>query len=153
MRKKFLWPHLKNDVYQTVSTCKTWGRSREGLEHKRHLHLFPGSGPVLILAIDILGPQPQLKNGNKHFFVIKGRNWKLTRVISSSKTTVTHTATLLLDHWIVPCGIPDGILMDSGLQFLSNDFLTQWGLLAVRHMMKTAYQFLTNPWVEKNKKR
>lgn len=57
----------------------------------------------------------------------------LTGAISTSKTTSTHIASLFLDHWVVLCGIPNGVLHTSKL------FATICALIGVKHFIKTVY--------------
>lgn len=41
------------------------------------------------------------------------QNFEMTKALSTSKNTATKFLNVLLDHWIVPCGIPDHLLTNT----------------------------------------
>lgn len=77
----------------------------------------------------ILGPLSNTANGNQYVIVVTDCYSKLTWAIPSPKTTSTHIANIILDHWIIPHGTPFVLLTDSGTQFVSKFFVTLCGLL------------------------
>jgi Integrase zinc binding domain len=60
IRRSFYWPHMAEDVYETVRKCDACARN--GISERRHtnfLQLFPAKGPLESVAMDILGPLPR----------------------------------------------------------------------------------------------
>lgn len=115
---------MANDVYQTVSNCTLCARFCEQNRRKRHLQLFLAAEPLAFIALDVLGTQPQTKNGNIFILLITDRKWKLKRANPASKMTDAHVASFLLDHWIVPYGILDHLLAENSPHFVSYCFAT-----------------------------
>lgn len=63
--------------------------------------------PLKFVALNILGPLPQIENRNKTFDEFLDRSLKTTGAVLESMTTATNITTLSLDHSIVPYGISD----------------------------------------------
>lgn len=83
-------------------------------KHQRHMRLFPATGPLEFIALDILGPIPKTKDGNQYEILITDRYKKLPRAIPVTKTAVPHVAAVVLDHLIIPYGIQAYLLMEKG---------------------------------------
>jgi hypothetical protein len=64
IRKSFFWPHIAEDVYDTVRQCDLCTRNRisEKAENESSQAL-PANGPLESVAMDILGPLPRTKMG------------------------------------------------------------------------------------------
>lgn len=123
MRRDFYFPRMVNYIYSTVSSCEFFIRMR--VRHHKHLcHLkrFPATGPLYFVGIDILRPLTKAKDGNLYFVVITDRNTKLKLAIPSTKTTAPYVAAILLDHCIIPYGIPTYSLKENGPQFVGKFF-------------------------------
>lgn len=79
------------------------------------------------------------------------RHLKMTKAIPTSKQTTTNVASVFLDHCITLYGIPNHLLANNGLPFLSKIFATLCGFLELKHPKKTTYHFQTNLHVERHK--
>lgn len=66
------------------------------------------------------------------------------RVVPTSKTTALQIASLFMDFWIIPNGIPEFVLTDNGTQFISKLFELICAVLGTRHLTTTAYYLQTN---------
>ena len=150
MRCEFYWPHMANDVYETVQRCESCAATR-GTQYtkQKHLRLFPANGPLEFVAMDILGPLPKTKQGNQFVVVLTDRYSKLTRAIPTGKTTATTVATIFVDHWVIPYGIPNYVLTDNGPQFVAKFFASVCLALGVKHVTTTAYHPRTNGQTER----
>jgi hypothetical protein len=57
IRRSFFWPHMVEDVYETVHQCESCARNRIAEKRRSNpLKLFPPGGPLESVAMDILGP-------------------------------------------------------------------------------------------------
>lgn len=110
MQKKFFWPYMANDFYQTVTCCVTCDHNRKTLKLKRHLQMFPLPPSPKFIAMDILCSLPQEKNGNLFVIVMTDQYLKKTGAIRISTTWATHVTNVFLDYWIVSYGIPHHLL-------------------------------------------
>lgn len=90
--------------------------------------------------MSLFGPPLPTKNGNTYIVVITDSYSKLGRAIPSSKMTATHVVYVSLDPRVLPYGIPDHLLMDSGSQFVSKFFAALCGFLGMKHLTRTIEQ-------------
>jgi Integrase zinc binding domain len=69
IRKTFFWPRIAEDVYETVRKCDIFTRNRISEKRKTNLlKLFPANGPLESVDMDILGPLPRTKHGNRFYW-------------------------------------------------------------------------------------
>lgn len=73
LRKEFYWPHMVKDVYNCVITCWKWPEMGKNFKHERELQLFTVYGPLEFIAMDILGPLPETRAGNRNILVVTDR--------------------------------------------------------------------------------
>lgn len=82
--------------------------------HQRLLILFRPEDPLEFLAMEILGPLPKTRNGNRFVIFITDRFSNLTRGTPTKRTTPKHVAEVILEAGVVSHGIPDRLLTDNG---------------------------------------
>lgn len=136
----------------TVDNCETCLQHRPHPKHQRVLKLFPPEGPLVFIAIDILGPLPKEKSGNKFIIVIKDRYSKLTLEVPTSSVTAPAVASTQLDSWIIPYGIPSSLLSDNGSQLTRKLFAALCDFLGTDLRTTTAYHPQTNGQMERYNK-
>lgn len=56
MEKDYYWPSMVSGVYQIVSSCISFAGTDTTSKYKRHLPLFPATGPLEFVPINISGP-------------------------------------------------------------------------------------------------
>ena len=150
LRRDYYWPHMANDAYATVKSCRSCNKNRgTAAKHQKLLKLFPASGPLEFVAMDLLGPLPKTKRGNTFVLVITDRYSKLTRAIPLKATKATDIAMAFLDTWVYVYGAPKFLLTDNGPQFVAKFFETICSMLGVRHFTTTAYHPQTNGQAER----
>lgn len=89
-----------------------------------HLHLFPASGPLEFIAVDILGPLLKTLNFIPAVLVVTDRYPKLIRALPTSRKTASQIASPSINIWTVPFGIRKHILMDNRTRLVSKLFKT-----------------------------
>ena len=149
LRRQYYWPHQATDVYVLVERCPECRKNRPSAKHQRELKLFPAAGPLEFIAMDILGPLPRSKKGNRFITVMTDRYSKLTRAVPSTKTTAPQVALIFLDNWVIPYGIPSYVLTDNGPQFTSKFFACLCAFLGSKLLNTTAYHPQTNGQAER----
>lgn len=150
MRRSFFWPRMAEDVYETIRQCDHCARNR--ITEKRHtnpLRLFPANGPLESVAMDILGPLPRTKHGNRFLLVITDRFSKVTKTVPLRTVTALSVARAFCDHWVYAYGPPISLLTDNGPQFTAKFFLAVCSELGVHKVFTTAYHPQTNGQVER----
>jgi transposase InsO family protein len=150
MRRSFYWPHMAEDVYETVRKCDACARNR--IAERRHtnfLQIFPAKGPLESVAIEILGPLPRTKHGNRFLLVIADRYTKATRKVPLRTGTALSVARAFVDQWLYVYGHPVSLLTDNGPHFIAKFFQAACAELGISKLFTTAYHPQTNGRVER----
>lgn len=91
MQSDYYWLSMARNMYKTVRNCQSYAKPGTILKQKRHLQLFPETGPSEFIAMDIFGSLPRKTKGNWHVVIITDKYFKLTRAVpSSSVYSLTH---------------------------------------------------------------
>jgi Integrase core domain len=114
-----------------------------------YLKLFPPSQPLEFISLDILGPLPVTKSGNKYLVVFGDRYSKAMRVVAVPNITTETLARAFVLDWVAVYGIPLLLLTDNGTQFIYKFFQTVCRLLGVKQLFTTANHPSTNGQVER----
>jgi hypothetical protein len=72
--------------------------------------------------MDILGPLPKTRHGNRFLLVIADRYSKLTGTIPLRVTTALAVAQAFCDHWVFVYGPPVSLLTDNAPQLRRSSF-------------------------------
>lgn len=150
MRKPYYWPYMAIDVYNYAEPCQSYRKHRKTATRQHLLQLFSAKGILKWVAMDILGPSPNVKNGNQHIVVITDRFWKFIRAIQTKKTTVTDHAQIFVNHWVISNWIPERLLTDNGSQCHGKFFIATSVALGKDLMTTIAYQSQINVQTERN---
>jgi len=117
--------------------------------HTTPLTLFQATEPLTELSVDIFGPIPASKKGNRFILVITDRFAKLIKCVALRRITAMSMASAIIDAWVSAYGSPDRILSDQGPQFMSNFFIAVMKMLGIETVRTTAYHPQTNGQVER----
>jgi Integrase zinc binding domain/Chromo (CHRromatin Organisation MOdifier) domain len=150
MRLRFYWNNMHKEVEEIVRRCTVCAKNRV-TERKRtsFLKLFPASGPLEFVAMDILGPLPKTEHGNRFLLVISDRFSKLTRTVPIRTITALGVAKAFCDAWVFSYGPPRYLLTDNGTHFNAKFFLSVCRELGIAKIFTTAYHPQTNGQVER----
>jgi len=150
MRKAYYWPSMVTDIHTTITKCTTCAQNRLALRRlTTPLTLFPATEPLTELSVDIFGPIPASKKGNRFILVITDRFAKLTKCVALRRITAMSVASAIIDAWVSVYGPPDRILSDQGPQFMSNFFIAVMKMLGIETVRTAAYHPQTNGQVER----
>jgi Integrase zinc binding domain len=113
MRKNYFWSERAHDVAETVRNCSTCAKNRVK-ERKRtsFLKLFPASGPLEYVFMDILCPLPKTDHGNRFLLVITDRFSELTRTVPLRTITALVVAKAFCENCVFAYGAPRYVLTD-----------------------------------------
>ena len=137
-------------VFQTAQDCRDCTQSR-GTRYRHHteMKLFRASKPLKYIAIDLLGPLIKREKGCTDILVITDRFSKLARVVPLQSTKAPVVANALLEHWILPYGLPKHVLSDNGPQLVGKVFTTIRTMIRLKHDKTLAYHPQTNGQTER----
>jgi transposase InsO family protein len=99
--------------------------------------------------MDILGPLPRTKHGNRFLLVISDRYSKVTKTVPLRTVTVLSVARAFCDHWAYVYGPPISLLTDNGPQFTAKFFQAVCSEMGIQKIFTTAYHPQTNGQVER----
>ena len=150
LRRKFYWPLMALDAYQTFRQCSSCTRERITLrKHATCLSLFPAQAPLEYVAIDISGPLPKTNDGHRYLQCITDRYSKIVRTIPLKNITAATVAQDFCEHWVFHFGPLPHLLSDNGGQFTAKFFQDVCAILRIRKLFKTDYHPQTNGQVER----
>ena len=150
MRKAYYWPSMVTYIHTTITKCTTCAQNRLALRrHTTPSTLFPATQPLTELSVDIFGPIPASKKGNRFILDITDRFAKLTKCVAFRRNTAMSVASAIIDAWVSAYGPPDRILSDQGPQFMSSFFNALSQMLGIETVRTTAYHPQTNGQVER----
>lgn len=152
LRKKFFWKNMIRDVQLVVKTCH-----KCQLFRPKPLNLYNESyrtkpdKPFTTVGLDIIGPLPETKKGNKFIIVLVDYFTKWVEAEAIRKTESSDVINFLINVF-ARHGIPEILITDNGPQFTSDKtkgFLDLYGVF-VRY--STTYHPETNGEVENRNK-
>jgi hypothetical protein len=86
--RTYFWPNMAEDVLETVRQCDACARNRITLSRRTNsLGLFPANSLLESVAMDIFGPLPKTRHGNRFLLAIADRYSKITRMVPLLVTT------------------------------------------------------------------
>lgn len=134
MRMEFISALMEDDVSWTINSCATRAGDRERAKTKPQMKFFPAYEPQNVSRWKFL---PTLTNEKRRYILIilkTERCSKMTRSVSSRRTTAACDENVFQDYWIVLYNMPNILLTYKGPQYLSNFFATICGLLEPKHL-------------------
>jgi len=83
MRKAYYWHSMVTDIHTTITESTTCVQNRLALRrHTTPQTLFPATEPLTELSVEIFGPVPASKKGNRFILVTTDRFAKLTTCVA-----------------------------------------------------------------------
>jgi len=141
---------MVTELYNTIKKCTTCAQNRLSLRrHTSPLTLFPDTEPLTDLSVDIFGPIPATRAGNRFILVITDCFAKLTKCVALRRITAISVASAIFDAWVACHGPSDRILSDQGPQFMSNFLISVMKVLGTEAVRTTAYHPQNNGQVER----
>lgn len=104
-------------VYYIGNNCQTCPREGTAYCHQRPLKLFPVTGPLEVVAIDLAGPFTKSSQGNQFVEVVTGPYSVQAGAILTAEEPSPYVALSFLNHCVIPYGIPNYVLFNNGTQF------------------------------------
>jgi hypothetical protein len=150
LRMRFWWPGLASDVQQWVARCGVCSQVR-GPNPSIVAPLCPldVGEPLSRLAIDIVGPLPKTRGGNRFILTMVDAFTKWAEAAPLKEHTAKAVANAVLQHWASRFGTPREIMSDQGSEFESALFKNLCRLLQVQKMRSSPYHPMGNGAVER----
>ena len=132
MKTRFWRPGLTKEVHRYCSSCLTCAKCKSRPKPKAPLHPISSGNPMQRLHIDIVGPLPRSRRGNRYILTVQCS----FTIPNQRATTCTR---VLVKNWICRYGVPDSIHSDQGRNFESQVFEEMCHLLNINKTRSTAY--------------
>lgn len=147
MRREYDWLYMANDLYTNVRDCHGCAQNKPSYERWRAQQLFPGSGSLELVAMDILGLLWRCYTATNMYGIdgsILQTNKSQTYV---QNDCVTHC--IPFDGQInYTARYTDALLTENGTQFVIKIFNSLCTFLLTKHLVTTAY----HPWTNQQAK-
>lgn len=152
-RTLYYWPNMFETVYQYVRKCDVCRRVKPSNENKR-TPIGQYRDPKAIgrqLSIDLVGPLPLSKNGNRFLFVVLDCYSRFVYVKPLRQATTASVVKFLENEVFHRNGCPEIIISDNGKQFVSQLFNEMCESRHIHHMRTPVYHPKANQVESTNK--
>ena len=147
--RRFYWPTLYKDVEQFCQSCVICQKSASRAVPVAPLMPLPIiSDPFSRVAMDIVGPLPRSKSGNKYILVLCDYATRYPEAVPLRSIDAEHVAEELIKIF-ARVGVPEEILTDQGSNFMSKLLSELYGLLHIHSIRTSPYHPQTDGLVER----
>jgi hypothetical protein len=150
IKQRFYWPGIHKDVQNWINDCLPCVAKRKPEANTDHLLSIPIEPvPFARVGIDILGPLPATKSGNRYILTCTDHFTKYALAFPLVKTDANTIAKVLVEEVFLVFGAPKSILSDRGKNFLSKVLLGVLEILQIHKVNTSAYHPQTNGLTER----
>ena len=150
VRSRFYWPQLRQDVEQWCRQCSACAQTKSPTTHARGpLNPSKVGFPMERKALDIVGPLPRTKQGNKYILVVGDYFTRWVEAYGLPNIEASTVAKVLVNEWICRFGAPYAIHSDQGRNFESQLFAELCTLLGIHKTRTTPYHPQSDGFVER----
>ena len=147
--QRLYWPTLHKDVEEYCKCCLQCQKSSNKGVQRAPLIPLPIMGePFKRIAMDIVGPLPKSKSGNRFVLVICDYATRYPEAIPLKRIDVEHIEEKLVQVF-ARVGVPQEILTDQGSNFTSQLLAELYQLLHIHPIRTTPYHPQTDGLVER----
>ena len=147
--QRYYWPGIFQEVNEYCRTCEICQRSRGKRPARSPLIPMPLiQKPFMRIAMDLVGPLPKSRRGNKYILTIcdyATRYPEAIPLLSIEATRIARELIILFSRF----GVPEEILTDQGSNFLSSLLGELYHALQINRIRTTPYHPQTDGLVER----
>ena len=150
LQNRFYWKGITTDVKDYIRACNSCklGKNRPN-QREGFMQLFPATKPFETIHMDIVGPLPLTRNGNRYILTMMDRYSRFIKMIPLSVITAPVIAMAFRNHWLLQYGVPDNTLTDRGTYFTGLVFAILKKLYGFNTLFTTSYHPKTNGRLER----
>ena len=131
-KTRFYWPFMTTDIEVHCSSCLDCAARKTPIpKHQAPMALDRPSCPLQRVAIDLLGPLPTTRTGNKYIAVICDYFTKWVEAFPLPDIRAVTVASAFVDGFVCRYGVPVTLHSDQGSQFTSHLFMNICNLLGL----------------------
>ena len=147
LMRDYYWMNMKKDIINFIKCCHKCQTCRQPLNHYTENNATPPGYPFSKVGLDLVGPLPLAKNGNKYIIVLFDYITKWTEA-EPLKSTESEDVIKFLKSVFSRYGIPEVLVTDNGPQFVSDKTKAFLDLHDVYGQYITTYNPTSNGEVE-----
>jgi hypothetical protein len=150
IQERFFWVGMTADVRSYLKQCTDCARKKgPPKKHRAPLQqLFVGA-PMERIAIDVLGPLTETKDGNSYILVVGDYHTKWMETYAIPDQQAETVASKLVNEFVCRFGVPAELHSDQGRNFESRVFREMCNLLNITKTRTTPYNPKSDGMVER----
>lgn len=137
----YYWPGLARDVRKFVASCETCKQTKAPNQTLRPPmgKPFVVERPFQHLYVDLLGPYPRSKAGNTTILIVLDQLTKFVWLKALRRATASSIVQYIEDDVFHLFGVPESILTDNGIQFVSKEWKAMLSRYDSRHVLTASH--------------
>jgi hypothetical protein len=140
VKLNYFWPNMDRDIDTYVKQCESCAKFKAGRQHIAPLgELLETTSPFEMTSIDICGPYPEKKKGNRYLLTFMDHFSRYPEAIPIPRQDTPTVARALVTEVFSRLGCPQILSSDKGSNFMSELFQEMCKLLKVRRINSTAF--------------
>ena len=140
LKERFYWPGHYNDIRDWCQTCKACAKRKSPVPGRQApMQTITAGYPTQVMAVDLLGPLPESKNGNRYVLVIGDYFSRWMEALPVPNQEASTVAEKLVDEVFLRFSPPEQLHSDQGRQFESNLVREVCKLLHINKSRTTPY--------------
>ena len=117
LQEAYKWPGMRGDVYKTISKCARCAVHRTQKDRVAPTAMPIAQYPSQIVGMDMCGPFPESRHGNKYILTIIDHCTGWVDVKPLPNKTAENVVSFLESEYIPRYGPPEVMITDQGLEF------------------------------------
>lgn len=149
---RYFWKNSRKDIAEYVGKCLACQRYKAlNFKPAGLLQSSPDRQRFEVVAVDLFGPLPSTKNGNRHILIIEDLASRWTELFALKEATADNCSQILLNEIFLRYGICRRIISDNGPQFISAIFQKLTFCLGIKQSLIPVFHPESNPVERKNR--
>lgn len=150
IKDRYFWLTLNKDIEDYIGKCISCNQRKPGKRIKAPMTKFkPVLEPFELVSLDIVGPLPVSKTGNRYLLTFIDYLTRYCEAIPIPYQSADIIAKEFVLKIVARHGVPKRLLTDQGRNFVSSFFTTVCSLLGIRKIQTTPYHPQTNGLLER----
>ena len=150
LKLHYYWPNMNRDVEAYVKECESCSKLKVGKNPTAPLGELPETSyPFELTSLDICGPYPETKRGNRYLLTFIDHFSRYPEAIPPPRQDAPTVATAFVTEIFSRLGCPRTIASDRGTNFMSELFQEIGKLLQVKRINSTSFNPQMQGKVEK----
>lgn len=150
IQRTYYWLGCRTEVQRWVKQCEACARKKSpSAKARAALQNSLVGAPLERVAVDIFGPLPRSRLGNRYILVVTDYFTKWAEAYPLRNQEAETVARVLVEQFICRFGVPLSLHSDQGSNFESNVFQSVCKLLGIHKTRTTAYHPQSDGLVER----